>query len=434
MMADLYTFTLVTGEVYRWTSADTDLVLNGDFFSCNGPIIERGNTRLKTGLEVDTLDITLGFGDGPLARNLLPLEYARFTGGNLPAMVGSPVDKGVPELDLTESNFGGGSLKFPATGGDFYRYLSPGHTTYNLKLSGGKSYICSAYVRCNQSSKTGQFYLRDDQNVHHGSSWKTSAEPNTWTRVSRVLTIPDETVNWANFRIDNDGGDGCDMWFDGLMVEEQIDGATEPSPFVMPFGDIAPSPAAAANGAFDGARVKLERVFMPTWGDTSPGSIELFEGEVAGVDPSRYSVRLTVKSELDRLNVPMPQIALKPACAYTVYDAGCGLDRAAWTVNGTVGAGATQTFVPSDLNKADKYFDLGVLAITSGPAAGARRAVRAYANGNFTLSMPLPAAPNPGDSFSVYPGCYRTKAACEAKGNEKRFRGYPYVPVPEQAR
>ncbi|WP_445364892.1 DUF2163 domain-containing protein (plasmid) [Microbulbifer sp. ANSA001] len=264
LVADLYTVTLVTGEIYRWSSSDTDLPLDGQTFLGSGPIIERDKIRLKVGLEVDVLDVT----------------------------------------------------------------------------------------------------LKVDDSMH----------------------ILGRTI-----------------------------------------------PAAATNGAFDGARVKVQRVFMPTWGDTSPGALLMFEGEVAAVDPSGNQVKLTVKSELDKLNQPMPRTLLKPGCANHIYDSGCGLSRSSLTVTSTVVSGSTRQVVKGSISKPDKYFDLGVLAITSGPAAGSRRAVRSYAGGDFVLSMPLSAIPQPGDSYTVYPGCYGTKAACAAKGNEGRFRGYPYVPVPEQA-
>ena len=35
-------------------------------------------------------------------------------------------------------------------------------------------------------------------------------------------------------------------------------------------------------GALDGASVRVERCFMPTWGDTSLGTVILFSGRVAG--------------------------------------------------------------------------------------------------------------------------------------------------------
>ncbi len=193
---------------------------------------------------------------------------------------------------------------------------------------------------------------------------------------------------------------------------------------------------AAMNGAFDGARVKLERVFMLNWGDTTPGSVVLFEGNVAGVDPGSTQIKLQVKSELDRLNVAMPRYLYQPACGHTVYNAGCGLVKATWTVTGTATGTPTTTTIPSARAEATGYFNLGVLVMTSGASAGARRAVRSFAGGLFTLTLPLPAAPAPGDTFSVFPGCDRSLGAqgCTKFSNTPRFRGMPWVPRPETVR
>lgn len=195
-----------------------------------------------------------------------------------------------------------------------------------------------------------------------------------------------------------------------------------------------PLPQAAANGALDGARVKLERAFLLAPGDTTPGSVWLFEGAVAGVEPASTRVKLTVKSELEQLNAQMPRYLYQPGCGHAFCSAGCGLSRAALQVIGTTGSGASTTSVPSNRTEADGYFTLGVLAFTSGVCAGARRAVKAYASGRFELALPLPADPAQGDAFTVYPGCARTLAACKALGNANRFRGFPFVPPPETAR
>lgn len=59
MMADLYTFTLVSGTLLRYTSWDADQVYYGQTYSSNGPLIERSRVRTVIGVEVDTLDLTI---------------------------------------------------------------------------------------------------------------------------------------------------------------------------------------------------------------------------------------------------------------------------------------------------------------------------------------------------------------------------------------
>lgn len=194
-----------------------------------------------------------------------------------------------------------------------------------------------------------------------------------------------------------------------------------------------PFPLAAANGAFDGASIKLERAFMVSWGDT-PETIVRFEGNVADVKPSSTQIVLTVKSELEKLNVVLPHTVFMPQCSHALYDAGCGLSRAAFTVTGTATGTPTTLSIPSAVSGAADYYKLGVLSMTTGQAAGAKRAIKSFASGTFGLSIPLPVAPVAGDQFAVYPGCDKLQATCNTKfSNLTRFRGFPYVPRPETA-
>jgi len=264
--ADLWTITLLTGSVYRWTSAPTDLSIGGTVFSASGPAISRGKVKLALGYEISTLEVTL-----------------------------------------------------------------------------------------------------------RSASWQLG----------------------------------------GVSLAR-----------------------AACSGAFDGATVRLDRVYMATWGDTSAGTVTLFEGSVAAVEPSPFGVRITVKSDLERFNCMMPRTTFTPGCSLEHYGAACALSRSAWTSTGSVGGGATSSVIPCSLPQGAGYYDLGVLTMTSGPAAGARRAIRSWSGSALTLAMPLPVQPQPGDSFQVTPGCDRTQGSggCAKFSNLARFRGYPFVPRVETAR
>lgn len=196
-----------------------------------------------------------------------------------------------------------------------------------------------------------------------------------------------------------------------------------------------PLAQAACNGTFDGARLKVERLIMPSWGDTSAGALLEFEGVVAGVDISSTKVVLHVKSDLERLNLPCPQTVIMPACPNSFGDPNCGKNLAALTVTGTATGTPTTTSVPSARAEAAGYFNLGVLQMTSGPASGARRGIAGFSGGTFTLAIPLPAAPAAGDTFTAYPGCDRSLGSCGTKwANQSAFRGAPFVPPPETAR
>jgi len=197
-----------------------------------------------------------------------------------------------------------------------------------------------------------------------------------------------------------------------------------------------PMPLAAINGALDGATLRVERAYMTTYGDTSNGTILRFQGAVTSIAPSSTAVKLTVSSDLNRLNLAIPRVVFQPQCSHQVYDAGCALVRASFTVFSSVSAGSTLTSLPSPLTQADDYFRLGAITITSGPNAGVRRAVSSFlhTSGIVGLAIRLPALCNTGDTFTIWPGCDKKLATCTSKfANQARFRGFPFVPKPEAA-
>jgi uncharacterized phage protein (TIGR02218 family) len=192
---------------------------------------------------------------------------------------------------------------------------------------------------------------------------------------------------------------------------------------------------AAHNGAFDGARVKLQRAFFAGWDAPAIGAVLLFEGLVALATPSSTSVKLSVKSELYRLaSTKLPRNLFQPGCANTLYDSGCGLARSSYQASGVVASGAgTYSLPTTGLSQPDGYYALGTLTMTSGAAAGATRSVNSFVGGTIALAIALPVAPAAGDTFSVWPGCPHDTATCQARFNNlPRYRGFPYVPRAEE--
>jgi hypothetical protein len=91
----------------------------------------------------------------------------------------------------------------------------------------------------------------------------------------------------------------------------------------------------------------------------------------------------------------------------------------------------------------NSYYNLGVLAFTSGALSGSRRAVKTFTvsggTATITLTLPFTVAPAAADAFSIYPGCDRSRAACAnnnaairpAFNNLSHYRGFPHIPAPE---
>jgi uncharacterized phage protein (TIGR02218 family) len=165
---------------------------------------------------------------------------------------------------------------------------------------------------------------------------------------------------------------------------------------------------AIRQGQFDRANLLKERAFfadMTSYGDTSPGTLIIFSGEVADATPSRTAAKLTIKSDIYLLNVSMPRAVYQASCSHTLGDTGCGVDRSAYAAASTVLTGSTAVSIVCDLAQAESYFDLGTVAFTSGANAGLSRSVKAYEPGSVTLTAPFPNTPDNGDAFTVLPGC-----------------------------
>lgn len=189
---------------------------------------------------------------------------------------------------------------------------------------------------------------------------------------------------------------------------------------------------AAHNGALDNAAVLVTRVIMPTWGDTTTlGGLVLFDGTVAAADISSTEIVLHVASKLQDLAAMMPKTLFTPQCANTFGDASCGISLASLTVAKAITAGSTTTRLYGASGAAPGYYQNGVVVFTSGLNTGTMVAVSAYDGTVLALVVPLANTPQVGDTFTVYPGCARTTAACAGFGNSSRFRGCPFVPSAE---
>lgn len=188
------------------------------------------------------------------------------------------------------------------------------------------------------------------------------------------------------------------------------------------------------NGQMDGARFKLERIFMdastPT--DTSAGTIKLFEGRIIEPEFDRNTIQASVASDLDELNVQMPRNLYQPSCSNTLFDHACGLNRANYALETTIAAGSTAWRILCDINQPQGWFTQGVIEFLEGGNKGLKRTVRLHELDVLLLTLPLLENPEVGQRIKVYPGCDKRLETCQNRFNNfSRFRGAPFIPIPE---
>jgi uncharacterized phage protein (TIGR02218 family) len=191
---------------------------------------------------------------------------------------------------------------------------------------------------------------------------------------------------------------------------------------------------ALRDGAFDGCRIRRDRVFMTAFGDPPVGGVTLFQGRLSTIDQvGRTSAKITVASDLVLLDMDMPRNLYSPTCLHTLYDSGCSILRDAYATNGTVAAGSSASVI--SFAGALAIHTQGSIVFTAGVNANLRATVKSATQGaSLALMYPLPSQPNVGDAFTVYAGCDHTSATCQARFNNlAAFRGFPYVPPPQVA-
>lgn len=207
---------------------------------------------------------------------------------------------------------------------------------------------------------------------------------------------------------------------------------------------------AAAQGIFEAASVKIDRLYMPAPGDTSLGAIPWFEGTVAEVVPTSSQVKITVKSKHEQLSRPWPHRVIQPACPHVLYSAECGASKASNTFAKTVlhHNQLSVWFTDDVVARPAGYFTGGVVEFGVGTNVGQARMVSSHQRVSdvealVVFDTPLLFTPVDGvDLFTISRGCNKmlrdsagNPSDCITKFNRAtNFGGFPYVPKPESMR
>lgn len=218
----------------------------------------------------------------------------------------------------------------------------------------------------------------------------------------------------------------------GTQVDElEVKIYTEPTDLI---GEV-PFLQAAWQGQLDGALLQLDRAFMPTYSDTSPGTVVLFAGRVSDIDCTRTGIDLKCRSHLELLNIQMPRRLWQSSCTHTFGDAMCQFDRSdlQFTFAAATGSTQGQIITSASLTPANLYVQ-GTIIGVSGANAGASRTIASMGSSSVAVKLPFLSSIVAGDQFQLLPGCDRTLATCtNVFNNGVHFGGFPFIPTPETA-
>ena len=203
-------------------------------------------------------------------------------------------------------------------------------------------------------------------------------------------------------------------------------------------------------GFYRNLKVRIFRTIMPTPGDASTyGAYELFGGRIANTDVSRGTIKFTINSFLDVLNMPVPPNVIETTNVLAGFTGATPVlaDGETALAQFTVVAPTTAdnilaTCTSPTANKiySNNKFLGGYIFFNAGSTlAGAFTAIA----GNFEVHLgggvnvnqfftyaPFPWAPTVGDTFFVSSKFPLDAAAAQAAGV---YQGFLYVPAPEAA-
>ena len=218
----------------------------------------------------------------------------------------------------------------------------------------------------------------------------------------------------------------------GTQVDElEVRIYTEPTDLI---GGLPFLPA-AWQGELDGALLQLERAFMATYGDTSPGTVVLFAGRISDIDCTRTGIDVKCRSHLELLNIQMPRRLWQSSCTHTLGDAMCQFDRSNLQATFSAGPGSSEAQIATSVSPTppNLYIQGTVIGVT-GANAGSSRTVANMSGGWVYVRLAFLSPILPGDQFQLLPGCDHTLSTCtNLFNNVIHYGGFPYIPTPETA-
>lgn len=199
---------------------------------------------------------------------------------------------------------------------------------------------------------------------------------------------------------------------------------------------------AVRGGVFDGAEMMLERAYMPSYGDTQYGVINMFVGRVAEVFSGRSLATFNINSHLELLNLQFPRNVAQTSCLNNLGDTPCGVNLATYTQTATVTGVPTLSAFSATMaaTKPAGSYDQGTIDFTSGVLDGYTATILTGAISGTTIDIvmngPLPSLPSAGDTFNITYGCNKSLTdsnGCPKFSNQARYRGMPFTPQPSVA-
>jgi uncharacterized phage protein (TIGR02218 family) len=195
-----------------------------------------------------------------------------------------------------------------------------------------------------------------------------------------------------------------------------------------------------SSGKWDAAQVSMSLV---DWRNVEYGTMPVFKGTIAAIQWTDVGFQADVQNYLRDLGKNIGTVTTAN-CRHDLYDVagpgtigGCGVNKADYQANGTVGKVLTQKLkfkIPSS-GKTNGWATMGIVTFTSGTNSGLSYQVKVHevnadANIGESLELFVPSIGNlvQGDTFTFNAGCNHLMSDCSTKfNNHANFGGFPHI-------
>lgn len=179
-------------------------------------------------------------------------------------------------------------------------------------------------------------------------------------------------------------------------------------------------------GRYDFAEIEI---FQVNHRRPQDGKIILRRGWLGEITLRNARFVAEVRGLTQKLSQQVGQL-YSPACRAELGDDRCKVAMGGFTFTGAVESAASRSvFADSAREEENGYFSAGKITFTSGANEGLSMEIKAFADGQFTLVLPMPYDVGAGDGYSVRAGCDKNFATCAGRfNNAVNFRGEPHVP------
>ena len=165
----------------------------------------------------------------------------------------------------------------------------------------------------------------------------------------------------------------------------------------------------------------------------SDGPVVYWKGRIVSVDwPDPATAKLVCESVFTSLKRPGLRARYQRMCRHALYMPGCGVDKSAYAVSGTISAinaARTEITIPEAAAHPPDYFMGGFLST----ADGTMRFISAHVGPSVTLANPAPVLVDlvgVSGGATIYPGCSRNRETCHERFNNiLNFGGWPWIPL-----